>query len=120
MTRHVSAGRSASGYLRQPLPQVEGRVAVVEAKFGAHLTDGQVSAYLEVFSRRSGPHTGALFVLVPPSRVVEAQRVLKRAITARSDTTPAHAVVTWDEWLKVWTAVAEETSDAALPATSAS
>ena len=34
-------------------------VAVVEAKFGAHLTDGQVSAYLEVLSRRSGPHTGA-------------------------------------------------------------
>jgi hypothetical protein len=89
-------------------------VAVVEAKFGAHLTDGQVSAYLEVLSRRSGPHTGALFVLVPPSRVVEAQRVLERATTARSDTTPAHAVVTWDEWLKVWTAVAEETSDAAL------
>ena len=27
-------------------------VAVVEAKFGAHLTDGQVSAYLEVLSRR--------------------------------------------------------------------
>jgi hypothetical protein len=89
-------------------------VAVVEAKFGAHLTDGQMSAYLEVLSRRSGPHTGALFVLVPPSRVVEAQRVLERATTARFDTTPAHAVVTWDEWLKVWTAVAEETSDAAL------
>ena len=88
-------------------------VAVVEAKFGAHLTDGQVSAYLEVLSRRSGPHTGALFVLVPPSRVVEAQRILELATTARSDTTPAHAV-TWDEWLKVWTAVAEETSDAAL------
>ncbi|WP_460755000.1 hypothetical protein [Nocardiopsis oceani] len=88
-------------------------IALVEAKFGAHLTEEQVAAYLRVLDRRSGPHRGALFVLVPRSRVDEAQQILDRAIKARSEVT-AHAVVTWDEWLDVWDAVAEESADTRL------
>ncbi|WP_141921489.1 hypothetical protein [Haloactinospora alba] len=88
-------------------------IALVEAKFGAHLTDDQVAAYLAGLNRRSGPHRGALFILVPPSRVDEAKRILERTINAQSETA-AHAIVTWDEWLNVWAAVAEESSDAGL------
>ncbi|MBE1457160.1 hypothetical protein H4W79_001374 [Nocardiopsis terrae] len=88
-------------------------IALVEAKFGADLTDGQVAAYLEVLDRRSGPHRGALFVLVPPSRADEAQRTLERTVNARSEAV-AHAVVTWGEWLDVWAAVAEESGEAGL------
>ncbi|MBB5999918.1 hypothetical protein [Streptomonospora salina] len=88
-------------------------VALVEAKFGAHLTDEQAAAYLEVLDRRSGPHRGALFVLVPPARAGEAQRTLERTIDPRAEA-PAHAVVTWDEWLNVWAAVAEESGDSGL------
>ncbi|WP_190394427.1 PD-(D/E)XK nuclease family protein [Nocardiopsis quinghaiensis] len=92
----------------------DGRIiALVEAKFDAHLTDGQVAAYLEILNRRSGPHRGALFVLVPSSRVDEAQRTLQRTISTRAEAA-AHAVITWDEWLNVWADVAEQTSDAAL------
>ncbi|MFD0853501.1 hypothetical protein ACFQ07_14785, partial [Actinomadura adrarensis] len=47
-------------------------VALVEAKFAAELTDAQVATYLEILGRRSGPHPGVLFVLVPPGRVDEA------------------------------------------------
>lgn len=88
-------------------------VALVEAKFAAHLSEGQVGAYLDVLGRRSGPHPGALFVLVPPSRAAEAKRTLERTARARLGAA-AHAVVTWDEWLNVWAAVAEEAGDVAL------
>ena len=88
-------------------------LALVEAKFGAHLTEEQVAAYLDILDRRSGPHRGALFILVPPSRVDEAQRTLERTVNARPEAV-AHAVVTWNEWLDEWDAVAEESSDAGL------
>lgn len=88
-------------------------IALIEAKFGAPLTEEQVAAYLNVLDRRSGPHRGALFLLVPPNRVDEAQRILERAVKARSEVT-AHAVVTWDGWLDAWDAVAEESGDTRL------
>ncbi|MFI6578073.1 hypothetical protein ACIBFB_19970 [Nocardiopsis sp. NPDC050513] len=88
-------------------------IALVEAKFSAPLTDEQLAAYLDILDRRSGPHRGALFVLVPSSREAEAQRTLQRTINARSQTV-AHAVITWDEWLTVWAGVAEESRDPVL------
>ena len=88
-------------------------IALVEAKFDAHLAADQLAAYLRVLDRRSGPHGGALFVLVPPSRAGEAQQILDQAVKEWPAGTP-HAVVTWDEWLAVWEAVTEESGDTRL------
>lgn len=85
-------------------------MAVVEAKFSALLTDAQVNAYLNILERRSGPHRGALFVLVPPSRVNEAQRTIDRVIRERGPSA-ALAVVTWDEWIDLWNGVADSAQD---------
>ena len=86
-------------------------VALVEAKFAAHLAVKQITAYLNVLDRRTGPHRGALFVLVPPSRVHEAQRIVETAFVDRPGDATAHAVISWDDWLAVWSEVASRDRD---------
>lgn len=94
---------------------------VVEAKFGASLTAGQVHSYLDHQERRVGPaQTTAMLVLVPTSRTAEAERVLAEVHAKRLgqglDPYPTKTgVITWDEWLSVW-----DDAVAHLPATPAS
>jgi hypothetical protein len=88
-------------------------VALVEVKFGAELSAGQVAAYLDVLARRSGPYPGALFVLVPPSRVREADGIITAVLEARPGAARM-VVLTWDEWIAVWERVASESDDSEL------
>lgn len=87
-------------------------VLVVEAKFGAELTEGQLASYLldQQVQLDGGP--GALVVLVPDARLDYATSVLEsaRALT-RAEGTSAVAV-SWDAWLDVWDSVtAPDSSD---------
>lgn len=74
-------------------------VLVIEAKFGADLGAGQLRSYLVDQRARLGSAVEAVFVvLVPRSRVVEAQRVLDAARNVAGDIGPTSAaVVTWND-----------------------
>jgi hypothetical protein len=98
----------------QRLPRV-----VVEAKFNAYLTADQVRKYLDdqerSFADRSVDH--ALVLLMPESRVTEAENLLDVVRTQRSaeGVQPYAAglgVLSWDAWIDHW-----ETAIADLPQT---
>lgn len=98
---------------------------MVEAKFGAALTVGQLRAYFDDQSRRLGtPSTqdpgrvGVIVLMVPPHRVAEAERAHAALVAQRVDAgLPPYPsrflVVGWDTWLDDWDAAV-----AGLPATS--
>ena len=101
-------------------PDLEGRdgrgrpLVVVEAKFGAALTSGQLHAYLSYqYSRLDGGDRGALIVLVPSYRTPEAEAVLGTLETqpdewSASTSSVSAAVLTWDDLLAVWDDAAQE------------
>lgn len=83
---------------------------LVEAKFGAPLTSGQLAGYLGHQERLLGEGCPAvLMALVPRSRAPEAERVLGQVVAARNAagqtrTAISGIVVTWDDWLDLWDA----------------
>lgn len=100
-------------------PDLEGQdnlerpLVVVEAKFTADLTSGQVLAYLNDQERRlRGEVPGAFVLLVPPHREQEANdRLLAAVEQAPADGSKgavSSAVITWDDWLDVWNKAAQE------------
>lgn len=98
-------------------PDLEGQdvdrrpVLVVEAKFGAYLTEGQIAAYLIDQQDRLVDGIGAFVLLVPESRLNYAATVLEAAkSTITADALPT-AVVSWNEWLDTWDRVAGEATD---------
>ena len=97
-------------------PDLEGQdgdgrpLIVVEAKFGARLSDSQVLAYLADQEARLSGVGGALVLLVPSYRRLEAEALLG-AVNARTDSPRSQvstAVITWDDWLDVWDEAVEE------------
>ena len=81
---------------------------VVEAKFGAHLGEAQIRNYLSDQADRLGKGgTGVLVLLVPSSRVIEAQRVLEA-----SDAGGTGVVVTWDDCITCCEEAAKELPNA--------
>jgi hypothetical protein len=85
-------------------------VLMVEAKFGAVLTEGQLVSYLLDQQMRLDGGPGVLVVLVPEARMDHAESVLKSAKTlVDSESVPA-AVVSWDAWMDSWDNVIDEDS----------
>lgn len=90
---------------------VSGRpLLVVEAKFGATLSSGQVRTYLtDQEGRLDDGVRGTLVLLVPSYRVLEAQAVLRIIEEqAEDEESVSTIVVTWDEWLGAWDEAARE------------
>jgi hypothetical protein len=83
---------------------------VVEAKFGATLSDGQVRTYLTDQEKRlDGGARGTLVLLVPSYRVPEAEAILRSIEEAAEDQgSVSTVVVTWEEWLGAWDVAAQE------------
>ena len=81
----------------------EGRpLIVVEAKFGATLESGQVRNYLaDQVSRLGGAASGVFVLLVPISRVVEAERVLNDARETSSVSAERTLVISWDRCISL-------------------
>jgi hypothetical protein len=101
-------------------PDLEGRdgrgrpLVVIEGKFHAKLTTAQLQAYMtDQLARLTGGVRGALIVLVPSYRRLEAEDVLStvgNATDERIASTPsvATAVLTWDDLLALWDDAAQE------------
>lgn len=77
-------------------------VLVVEAKFGAELSEGQVAGYLVDQRSRLGDASGAMVVLVPEARFDSSRLIVERAKATVGLEDFRTAVVGWDEWLRVW------------------
>lgn len=75
---------------------------VIEAKFGAELSDNQVAGYLVDQRARLGDASGALVILVPEARFESARLTVERARSLVGLPDLHTAVVGWDEWLDVW------------------
>lgn len=80
-------------------------LVVVEAKFGAELTEGQLAAYLLDQQARLAGDAGVLVALMPDSRLDHAADLLTSAVKAMQSTTIATVAVSWDAWLDNWDAV---------------
>ena len=77
-------------------------VFMVEAKFGAVLTEGQLVSYLLDQQVRLDDGPGALVVLVPEARMDHAESMLTCAkALVDAESVPA-AVVSWDTWMNSW------------------
>ena len=108
--RWFEAERVHEDLARPDLEGIDDRgrpVVVVEAKFDARLSTGQVRSYLNDQERRLGGEAGAFVLLVPASRFDYAGRVLEAALRERGDEGHAPyliaaAVLTWDSWLEAW------------------
>jgi len=82
---------------------------MVEAKFGAVMTPGQVRAYVQDQDRRVVDRRGVVAVLVPPHRVVEAQLLIAQvrdewASAGLSHGDTAMVVLDWGTLLDRWEA----------------
>ena len=82
---------------------------VIEAKFNAYLTPKQVRNYLDDQERLIGDASidRALVLLMPPSRVAEAENVLRQVRSERiseglSPHTAGTGVLSWDAWIDHW------------------
>ncbi len=85
-------------------------VLIVEAKFGAELTEGQLASYLIDQQFRLDGGIGALVVLVPESRMDYAETALAAAKEiANADSFPM-AVTSWNAWLDTWDNVIDQDS----------
>lgn len=89
-------------------PDIEGLddhgrpLLVIEAKFGADLTEGQLLSYLLDQQTRLQGDAGVLVVLVPDARLDYANSVLDSAQAARNTDTIVAVAVTWDAWMDNW------------------
>lgn len=82
---------------------------VIEAKFNAYLTTKQVRSYLDDQERLVGDPLidRALVLLMPPSRVAEAENVLRQVRSERISEgllphTAGTGVLSWDAWIDHW------------------
>jgi hypothetical protein len=115
---HEDGGRpDLEGVTDDDLPLV-----MVEAKFGAILTAGQLDSYFGDQARRlettgANRPRGVIVVLVPPHRVSAAELAYedlmqKRAVAGLPPYPSAVAILDWGDWLGCW-----EEAVAQLPAT---
>ena len=74
---------------------------IVEAKFSAALSIGQMERYLGLQSLRSGEARPGFVLLVPEARVDDAVHLLQQARIAADATRSATAVVSWADTLDV-------------------
>lgn len=110
---HFEPERVHDDFARPDLEGLDARgrpVLVVEAKFGAELSDGQLASYLIDQQVRLEGATGALVVLVPESRMEHAETVLASARTIANASSFSAAVTSWNAWLDTWDSVVDEDS----------
>lgn len=87
---------------------------MVEAKFSAHVSPGQLRSYFDNQERRlttaagaGKPRHGVVVALVPPHRITEAERVFEELASQRRDEglpeySSVPAFISWDTWLDSW------------------
>ena len=83
-------------------------VLIVEAKFSAALTIGQMKRYLALQSLQSGDGTTGFVVLVPEARVDDAARLLRQAVGPNGGSRSATACVSWADLLGALAAAVPE------------
>jgi len=83
-------------------------VLIVEAKFGAELTDGQLASYLQNQQVKLQGERGAMVVLVPEARSEYAQGVVDTLLHSIPAPSISAVVTTWDAWLDHWDAVVSQ------------
>lgn len=74
---------------------------IIEAKFGASLTANQVGRYLALQADTCMGQPSALVLLMPGSRVEDAQLLLRRALNTLPHHAPATVCLSWDQILGI-------------------
>lgn len=77
-------------------------IVIVEIKFGAELTVGQMVSYLRSQAQIMPGAAAALVALVPEPRVPEAERVLAQARAEVPEATTSVIAISWESWLSTW------------------